>query len=235
MKLIAKKSIIAKKKIQRKKEYRFKHKVPQFRSGDFSYVSYLYHRKTLPYNLSYRSFSNYCSKASFFPGKSKDNFLKYLELRLDSILYRAQFCRSFKQAQQMINHRQILVNGEAATFVGYIVKPGDIIALKTNDQQFKNGKLIFPKHSLIKKTKNLKKTFKLTARQKQERKKRLKLSFKRRRNKKKKYFPKFLFKPLHLEINPWLKTAIFLYSPQKLFFQTELKVDLIRRSLKRTV
>lgn len=172
--------------------------------GDFSYASYLYNKKLLPYNISNRTLIKY------YLTKIQKNVLFVLESRLDSVLYRIQFCRSYGEARQMINHKKILVNGQEVTKCGYQVQPGDIIKVKTNDNSKKEK--LTSCYLLKKKTLVLKGKLK-------KRKKR----------------PTFILKPLHLEVNYKLKTAIYLYSPQKLYFSKKLNIDLIRRNFRRTM
>ena len=61
---------------------------------------------------------------------NKNNFLiKLLEQRLDTILYRAHFATSMKNAQQLILHRHIKINNKTITNNSYIVKKGDLITV----------------------------------------------------------------------------------------------------------
>ena len=60
---------------------------------------------------------------------SIQNMLFYFEKRLDTILYRAKFCFSIKQAQQLILQKKVLVNGETITYKNYLLKPGDTISI----------------------------------------------------------------------------------------------------------
>ena len=58
-------------------------------------------------------------------------FLKFFETRLDSVLYRAKFCESVRLAQQLILHKQILVNFKIVTNKNYQLKDGDLISLNS--------------------------------------------------------------------------------------------------------
>lgn len=64
-----------------------------------------------------------------------DHFAYYFEMRLDSVLVRANFAYSFPHARQIIKHGFILVNGTKVTYTGFLLKRGDCIevcALKKN-------------------------------------------------------------------------------------------------------
>ena len=56
-------------------------------------------------------------------------FLSLLEKRLDVILYRAHFARSLRNAQQLILHKHIKVNGLIITDKSFSLKRGDIIEI----------------------------------------------------------------------------------------------------------
>ena len=59
-------------------------------------------------------------------------FLSLLEKRLDVILYRAHFARSLRNAQQLILHKHIRVNGLIITNKSFTLKQGDIIEINEN-------------------------------------------------------------------------------------------------------
>jgi small subunit ribosomal protein S4 len=58
------------------------------------------------------------------------HILIFFESRLDSILYRAHFSLSIKNAQQLIIHGHIIVNGNVEKRKDYPCKTGDIIEIK---------------------------------------------------------------------------------------------------------
>lgn len=57
------------------------------------------------------------------------------ESRLDSVLYKAKFCKSIKNAQQLVSHKHVKVNGVIKKNKGYILKKGDLITF--NPKSFK--------------------------------------------------------------------------------------------------
>ena len=56
-------------------------------------------------------------------------FLKIFESRLDSILYKALFCSSIRNAQQMIIRGYVKVNDKIIKKKSYLLKQGDIIKI----------------------------------------------------------------------------------------------------------
>ena len=56
-------------------------------------------------------------------------FIKKLETRLDTALYRAHFSYSFKNARQLILHKKIYVNNKIVQYNSYLLKKGDLITL----------------------------------------------------------------------------------------------------------
>lgn len=65
-------------------------------------------------------------------GDFRHNTLKHFESRLDTVLFRAKFCLSFKGAAQLILHGHVLVNGNAVKVKSYSLKPNDIVEITLN-------------------------------------------------------------------------------------------------------
>jgi len=66
---------------------------------------------------------------------------EFFESRLDSILYRAQFCTSVKNARQVIAHEHVRVNGVVEKNKNYILKKGDLITFDIKQVQLIKKKL----------------------------------------------------------------------------------------------
>ena len=58
-------------------------------------------------------------------------FLKLFESRLDTILHRAKFSQSIRNARQLILHGKVLVNNQPIQIKSYILKPGDLITINS--------------------------------------------------------------------------------------------------------
>lgn len=59
---------------------------------------------------------------------SARNVYSILERRLDTVIHRALFASSIKQARQMVIHGKIKVNGKKITDPGYFMAPGDMFS-----------------------------------------------------------------------------------------------------------
>ena len=82
------------------------------------------------YGLSERQFRNLFKEASRREGVTGENMLRYLELRLDNIVYRAGWAATRPQARQFVSHGHVEVNGKRVTIPSYRVRKGDVISLK---------------------------------------------------------------------------------------------------------
>jgi len=58
------------------------------------------------------------------------NFLRFFESRLDTVLYRTNFCLSMKSASQFILHGHVIVNGSVVKIRSYNLKPNDLIEIR---------------------------------------------------------------------------------------------------------
>ncbi len=82
------------------------------------------------YGVTEKQFKRTFKDAAKLPGKAGENFLYLLESRLDSLVYRAGFATTRRQARQLVNHRHILVDGGRVDIPSYRVKPGQVITLR---------------------------------------------------------------------------------------------------------
>lgn len=58
-----------------------------------------------------------------------DAMLRFLESRLDNMVYRMGFANSIRQARQMVNHGHFLVNGSKVDIPSYRLQLGDEVVL----------------------------------------------------------------------------------------------------------
>lgn len=63
-------------------------------------------------------------------------FVKRLETRLDTALFRSYFSYSFKNARQLILHKKVYVNNKIVQYNSYLLKKGDLITLDKNIFKF---------------------------------------------------------------------------------------------------
>lgn len=84
------------------------------------------------YGVLESQFAAYFEKAAAKSGITGENLLQILESRLDNVVYRLGFGVSRSQARQLVNHAHITVNGKKVNIPSYIVKAGDVVAVKEN-------------------------------------------------------------------------------------------------------
>ena len=84
------------------------------------------------YGLCEKQFRGYYDMAEKMRGITGDNMLVLLERRLDNVVFRLGLGLSRAHARQIVNHGHITVNGSRVNIPSYLVKAGDIIAVKEN-------------------------------------------------------------------------------------------------------
>ena len=92
------------------------------------------------YGLLERQFSNLFKKAEQKHGVTGDNFLQFLERRLDNVVFRLGFASSRASARQIVRHSHILVNKKKVNIPSYMVEIGDIIEVKEKSQSISEFK-----------------------------------------------------------------------------------------------
>ncbi len=84
------------------------------------------------YGVLEKPFRNYYEKAARMKGMTGENLMRLLECRLDNVLFRMAFARTRKEARQIVDHKQVTVNGKSVNIPSYQVKAGDKIAIREN-------------------------------------------------------------------------------------------------------
>jgi small subunit ribosomal protein S4 len=87
------------------------------------------------YGLLEKQFRNLYEEANRADGVTGETLLRYLELRLDNVAYRAGWGASRAQARQFVRHGHVLVNGKRVTIPSYRVRQGDVVALKPSSRE----------------------------------------------------------------------------------------------------
>ncbi len=82
------------------------------------------------YGLLERQFRNYYQKATRSKGATGLNLLRFLEQRLDNVVYRMGFSATRAEARQLVGHKAILVNGKSVNIPSYSVQVGDVIQVR---------------------------------------------------------------------------------------------------------
>ena len=81
------------------------------------------------YGLTEKQFRRIYDEANRRQGVTGENMLRYLELRLDNVVYRAGWGVTRPQSRQLVNHGHITVNGKRVDIPSFRVRKGDVIAL----------------------------------------------------------------------------------------------------------
>ncbi len=81
---------------------------------------------------------------------SRNLCVEMFESRLDSVLRRAKFCSTIKDARQLIMHRHVKVNNRIETNYSYVLKRGDLIQISAKSRKIVKTKL----HNLLKENYN---------------------------------------------------------------------------------
>ena len=90
----------------------------------------------LTYLVSEKQFVRYYNEAARRKGVTGTILLQLLESRLDNILFRAGFGITRKQTRQIVNHGDVLVNDKKVDIPSYLVKPGDVITVKSKSAKY---------------------------------------------------------------------------------------------------
>jgi small subunit ribosomal protein S4 len=101
-------------------------------------------------NMNERQFRNVFRKALKKKGNTTENFIGFLERRLDMVIYRAKFATTVFSARQLINHGHIKVNGKKVNISSCLVSEKDTIELKD-----KSKKLIVIAGALVNKEREI--------------------------------------------------------------------------------
>ena len=83
------------------------------------------------YGLTEKQFRRIYEEANRREGVTGENMLRFLELRLDNVVYRAGLAATRPQARQMVNHGHLDVNGRRVDIPSFRVRKGDVISLRS--------------------------------------------------------------------------------------------------------
>ena len=86
------------------------------------------------YGVLEKPFRNLFEKAQKMQGRSGENLMTLLELRLDNVIFRLGYARTRREARQIVDHKHVLVNGKCVNIPSYLVKAGDVIEIKEKNR-----------------------------------------------------------------------------------------------------
>ncbi len=99
------------------------------------------------YGVLEGQFHHYYEMATTMPGKAGDNLLILLESRLDNVVYRCGWANSRAEARQLVVHGHFTVNGKKVDIPSYLVKPGEMVAIKDKSRQSDKFKAVLEANS----------------------------------------------------------------------------------------
>ncbi len=82
------------------------------------------------YGVGEKQFRRYFEMAENKKGITGEELLQILESRLDNVVYRLGYGSSRAQARQLVNHGLFEVNGHKVDIPSYLVKAGDVVAVR---------------------------------------------------------------------------------------------------------
>jgi len=94
------------------------------------------------YGLLEKQFRNYVRKAMAKTGVTGEVLLQMLETRLDTMVYRAGFTSTMREARQLVTHKHVQVDGKTVNVPGFQVKPGMKVKMSEkmqNNQQIREA------------------------------------------------------------------------------------------------
>ena len=86
------------------------------------------------YNVLEKQFANTFHKAQRMSGNTSLNFLRLLELRLATAVYKLGYAKTIFQARQLVSHGHITVNGRNVNIASYSLQVGDVVAVRDREQ-----------------------------------------------------------------------------------------------------
>lgn len=92
------------------------------------------------YGILEKQFRRYFEEADQRKGNTGANLLSLLESRLDNVTYRMGFGSTRAEARQLVSHKAITVNGKSVNIPSFLVKAGDLIAVR--DKSKKQNRIV---------------------------------------------------------------------------------------------
>ena len=106
------------------------HGVRRRKMGDFGIQLREKQKVRRVYSVLERQFHNYFVEAGNLEGVTGENLLRFLETRLDNVVFRMGFASSRSQARQLVGHGHFAVNGVPTNIPSFVVKAGDRVEVR---------------------------------------------------------------------------------------------------------
>ena len=82
------------------------------------------------YGVLEKQFRAYYEKAARMKGNTGDELMTLLERRLDNVVFRLGLAATRREARQLVNHGHFTVNGKRVNIPSYLVKEGEVVAVR---------------------------------------------------------------------------------------------------------
>ena len=99
------------------------------------------------YGVLEKQFYNYYLIAERKPGVTGENLLQILETRLDNVVFRLGYANTRREARQLVGHGHFTVNGQKVDIPSYLVKVGDVIAIREKSRTSEKFKAVMEANS----------------------------------------------------------------------------------------
>ena len=87
------------------------------------------------YGLSEKQFRRYFKEANRSRELTGVALLKFLEMRLDNVVYSLGFANSRREARQLVKHNHVMLNGKRANIPSILVNKGDVIEVSSKSRE----------------------------------------------------------------------------------------------------
>ena len=94
------------------------------------------------YGILEKQFRSYYEKAEKAEGKTGEALLSIVERRLDNVVFRLGLAATRREARQLVNHAHFTVKSKKVNIPSYLVKVGDVIAVKDTSRSTTRFKAI---------------------------------------------------------------------------------------------
>jgi small subunit ribosomal protein S4 len=92
------------------------------------------------YGILENQFRRYYDLATRAVGNTGEQLLSILERRLDNVVHRLGFAVNRNAARQLVNHGHVLVNGRKCDIPSMLLKPNDVVKVKTRERSIKTAR-----------------------------------------------------------------------------------------------
>lgn len=87
------------------------------------------------YGLLESQFRGYYQRASARKGKTGENLLQALELRLDNVVFRMGFSDTRCESRQLVRHGHVLVNGKPVNIPSFAIRMGAAVEIREKSRK----------------------------------------------------------------------------------------------------